>query len=68
MTQTQPGTPSQPGPAATDAEDPRVVQALHEYLAALEAAARPDRAEFLARHADIALALADYLDPLELVP
>jgi serine/threonine protein kinase/tetratricopeptide (TPR) repeat protein len=48
-------------------EDPRVVAALEEYLAALEAGRRPDRRVFLARHAEIAGALAECLDGLEVM-
>ncbi len=68
------------GPAATSAtpddasvaasvapDDPRVLAALHEYQAALEAGAQPDRADYLRRHADIASALAVCLEGLELV-
>ena len=46
-------------------EDPRVIRALEEYLAALEMDHRPDRQEFLARHAAIAHVLAGCLDGLE---
>jgi serine/threonine protein kinase/tetratricopeptide (TPR) repeat protein len=48
-------------------EDPRVVRALEEYRAALEAGRRPGRGEFLARHPEIAEALAECLDGLEFV-
>jgi serine/threonine protein kinase len=48
-----------------DLDDPRVIEALDEYLAALEAGHRPDRGEFLARHPDVAPALADCLDGME---
>jgi WD40 repeat protein/serine/threonine protein kinase len=48
-------------------EDPRVVRALEEYLAALEGGSAPDRDEFLACHADIAAALAECLDGLEFI-
>jgi serine/threonine protein kinase len=46
-------------------EDPRLVAALEQYLAEAEAGRRPDRAAFLARHADIAGPLATCLDGLE---
>ncbi len=46
-------------------DDPRVIEALDEYVAALEAGQRPDREEFLARHADVAQALAECLDGME---
>jgi eukaryotic-like serine/threonine-protein kinase len=58
------------GPAtdsAVDEDDPRVVRALEEYLAALERGRRPDRSEFLARHAEVAEVLADCLGAMELV-
>jgi serine/threonine protein kinase len=50
-----------------DLDDPRVFQAVQEYLAVLESGKRPDRAAFLARHADIAPALSECLAGLELV-
>jgi serine/threonine protein kinase len=46
-------------------EDPRVVAALEEYLAGVEAGTKPNRAAFLARHGEIAEALAQCLDGLE---
>src|SRR5262249_11813458 len=46
-------------------DDPRVVEALDEYAAALEAGRRPDREAFLARHAEVAEALAACLDGME---
>ena len=48
-------------------EDPRVVEALEQYLAALEAGERPNRQAFLARHAEIAAALAEPWTMLEIV-
>jgi hypothetical protein len=54
-------------PAEADLDDPRVFQAVQEYMAALESGRRPDRDEFLARHADFAPALAECLAGLELV-
>ncbi len=48
-----------------DTDDPRIVAAPEEYLAAIEAGARPNRQAFLARHADIAPALAESLDGME---
>ena len=50
-------TPSQArtvAPAPPSADDPRVVRALEEYIAAMEAGSPPPRDEFLARHADVA--------------
>jgi serine/threonine protein kinase len=48
-------------------DDSRVVRAVQEYMAALEAGQKPDRQEFLARHADIAAVLAGCLAGLEFV-
>jgi eukaryotic-like serine/threonine-protein kinase len=48
-------------------EDPRLVQAVQEYLSQLEAGHRPDRQEFLGRYPDLAGPLAQCLDGLELV-
>ena len=53
---------SGPGP-----DDSRVLRAVEEYLAALEAGRAPGRAEFLARHAAVADRLGEYLDGLELI-
>jgi serine/threonine protein kinase len=50
-----------------DADDPRVVEAVEEYLAELEAGQRPERHGFLARYAEIAPVLADCLDGLQFV-
>src|SRR5262249_59441468 len=44
---------------------PRVVEALEQYMAAIEAGEKPNRQAFLARHAEIAEALAECLDGLE---
>jgi serine/threonine protein kinase len=65
-----PGPPSSAGtpehvPSGPD--DPRVIEALREYLAALEAGQRPNRREFLDRHPETARALAAALDGLEFV-
>jgi hypothetical protein len=54
-------------PAEGAGDDPRLAQALDEYLTALEAGRTPDRQEFLARHAAIAPHLADCLRGLEFV-
>ena len=48
-------------------EDPRLVDAVKEYMAALESGRRPNRKEFLARHAEIATELAACLDGLAFV-
>jgi eukaryotic-like serine/threonine-protein kinase len=54
--------PGVPSPAL---DDPRVIEALEEYQAAIEAGEKPDRQAFLARHAAVAEALAECLDGLE---
>ncbi len=51
--------------SSAELEDPRLVAALEEYLAAAEAGSPPDREAFLARHADIAAPLALCLDGLD---
>lgn len=51
----------------SDHEDPRVIAAVEEYLAALEAGRRLDRQRFLERHSAIAGALAECLDGLQFV-
>jgi eukaryotic-like serine/threonine-protein kinase len=56
---------SRPSSSAHLPEDPRVTQALEEYLAALEAGTCPDRQQFQARYPDIADELGDYLEGLE---
>ncbi len=48
-----------------DLDDPRVIAALDEYMAALEAGQKPDRDAFLARYAEVAGALAACLDGME---
>jgi serine/threonine protein kinase len=53
--------------AEPDLDDPRLFQAVQEYMAALESGRKPDRDEFIARHADIAPALSECLAGLELV-
>jgi serine/threonine protein kinase len=52
-------------PADPAPEDPRVTEALEEYLAALEAGQVPDRNELLARYPDVADQLAEQLEGLE---
>src|SRR5262245_24190412 len=56
-----------PEASGTAPDDPRVVQALRQYLAAVEAGRRPDRHEFQSRFPEIAEALAECLDGLEFV-
>jgi serine/threonine protein kinase len=53
--------------ALSGVSDPRVLQAVEDYLAAAEAGRRPDRVAFLARHAAIADVLSGCLDGLELL-
>jgi serine/threonine protein kinase/WD40 repeat protein/tetratricopeptide (TPR) repeat protein len=62
-----PGDRQRPNSGEQSLEDPRLVRALEEYLAALEAGQRPDRRAFLARHAEVAPALAECLDGLEVL-
>jgi serine/threonine protein kinase len=47
--------------------DPRVAGAVEEYLSAERSGRRPDRAEFLARHSEIAAELAECLDGLAFI-
>jgi serine/threonine protein kinase len=56
--------PSEPGDLP---DDPRLMQAVQEYLQQLEAGKRPNRQELLDRYADLAGPLAQCLDGLELV-
>ncbi|MBY0525454.1 MAG: serine/threonine protein kinase [Gemmataceae bacterium] len=62
-------SPDGPRQAVSDdsLDDPRLTQALEEYLAVLEAGPKPDRAAFLARYADIAESLTGCLQGLELM-
>jgi serine/threonine protein kinase/Flp pilus assembly protein TadD len=53
--------------SAAGLENSGVVQAVQEYLAALEAGQKPDRQRFLERYPAIAQGLADCLDALEFV-
>src|SRR4051794_18573434 len=48
-------------------DNPAVVHAVEEYLSAIRAGQRPDRAAFPARHADLGGPLAECLDALEFV-
>ncbi|HVA47070.1 MAG TPA: protein kinase [Pirellulales bacterium] len=68
MNATEDVRPTLPRPAAgSSSDDPRVVRALEEYAAAVEAGRPPARREFQARYPDIAAALAECLDGLEFV-
>src|SRR5262249_3795963 len=57
-------TPNSPTP---DANDPRIIQAIEEYAAALKAGKAPDRHEFQSRYPEIAEALGECLEGLELM-
>lgn len=50
-----------------EAEDPRLVAAVKEYMALLEAGVHPNRQEFLSRYPEIAAELATCLDGLAFV-
>jgi serine/threonine protein kinase len=52
---------------ADPADDPRVIHAVQEYLAAVEGGAKPNRQAFLARCPEIAAAVAECLDALDFV-
>jgi WD40 repeat protein/serine/threonine protein kinase len=56
-----------PHSVSASQDDPRVIEALREYAAALEAGQKPDRQAFLAANADVAGPLAECLDGLEFV-
>lgn len=66
--QPEPGVPPGPWGALSPAlDDPHVAEALEQYLAALQAGQKPNRQAFLARHAEIAEALAECLDGMEVL-
>src|SRR5687767_1602701 len=50
-----------------DHDDPRVIEAVEEYLSALETGQRPDLQTFLQRHAEIAGPLGECLAGLQMV-
>src|SRR4051812_6003027 len=52
---------------AREGEDPRLISAVREYMALLEAGVHPHRQEFLARYPEIATELAACLDGLAFV-
>ena len=62
-----------PAPSSSDElspaipDDPRLIRAVQEYLGELEAGRRPDRSQWLARYPDLAEALGQCLDGLEIV-
>jgi serine/threonine protein kinase len=51
----------------TSADDPRLLRAVQEYLAELEAGRHPDRRAFAARFPDLSEKMAPYLDALDAV-
>ena len=53
--------------SAVNSDDPRLVAAVREFMAALEKGVAPSRQEFLERHREIAADLAICLDGLEMV-
>src|SRR5262249_36272646 len=55
------------GASAVEADDPRVLAALEEYLAAVEARQPLNRRDFLERHAPIASALKKAMEGLEFI-
>ncbi len=63
----RPVADSPPPPPSPQLEDPRVLQAVEEYLAAHQAGCGPERHEFLARYPEIAAILADCLDGLDFI-
>src|SRR6266550_1569421 len=54
-------------PESREAEDPRLISAVKEYMALLEAGVHPSRHEFLARYPQIADELSICLDGLAFV-
>src|SRR5579872_542773 len=64
--------PNSDGPPPTQIEEyvdanPRLLEAVREYQAAMEAGRKPNRRDFLTRYADVAEELADCLDGLDFV-
>jgi serine/threonine protein kinase len=59
--------PQEPEIRTPNLDDPRLVEAVQEYVRAMEAGHRPDRQEFLARYPAIAGSLAECLEALEFV-
>ena len=56
-----------PGMSEGSSDDPRLLAAVQEYIAAMEAGRRPNRQEFLARHSEIADDLSACLQGLAFV-
>ena len=67
LPETNSSPPGAPNAPAVALDDPHVIQAVEEYLAALEDGPKPDHRAFLACHPEIAEALAKCLDGLEFV-
>jgi serine/threonine protein kinase len=65
--QAEPSLLSAAGSMVRNCNDQRVVRALEEYLAAVDQERVPDREEFLALHAEIAVELADCLQGLDFI-
>jgi serine/threonine protein kinase len=63
----QTGDPTGQAPGADPSEDPRLLQAVQEYMDELEVGRRPSRQDFMRRYPDLAQALARCLDGLDLV-
>lgn len=61
------GTAARETPEDGLPDEPRMIEAVREYLSLVESGRRPNRADFLAAHADMAPALAAYLDALDFV-
>ncbi len=59
------GLPAGQSPVTSD--DTRVIAAMREYLAALEAGNNPDRQEFVAGHTEIASILEEALEGLDFI-
>jgi serine/threonine protein kinase len=58
-------SPNNPERSPAGIDDPRVIEALDQYLAALESGEKVNRQAFLARHPEIAAPLAECLDGIE---
>jgi serine/threonine protein kinase len=58
---------SRPDPPTDSTDDPRLLRAVQDYLADLEVGLAPDRSEYVRRHPEIAVPLAECLEALELV-
>jgi eukaryotic-like serine/threonine-protein kinase len=67
MNPTEDVLPGTKAPRVPAPDDPRVVQALEEYSAALKAGHKPDRHDFPARYPEVAEVLAECLEGLEFV-